>query len=1340
MKKYLLFLLLSLTSALSFGQTDVDIWKTSKIGKIFSSRKFTFPKTFTSKSPSGKTITYQKVEHPTIVLQTSSGKRWTRKPIIYKSTTDFGAIVYDGKNWSGIHTEDGYNVSNLTQEKVTTVKMDSEKFNYGEKEDQLIAPKRKNNRKGKSLQNNPDFYNPLIRINKTCGVYVEVTNDLFKFWGNDTGRVAQYVTTILTNVIALYDREGINVTLNKVFMWDTPDPYGNPFDNSQYLDIFTTNINENKPTTPDAQFKHLLHNKNLGGIAWINGSSDGYVTEASIDPYYACAVTGIGSNNVVNSNTTYSWPVMCFTHEMGHNLGSRHTHWCGWKSDVNQSIGRIDSCYQGESTDGPANCTPNTYTVRQSNTRGSIMSYCHLNGAISFTTGFGKYPRYVIRSNLNGAAEIAFDGGGVPTLTTTTITNIGSKTALSGGEVLNDGGFPVQSRGVIWSTTPNPTFDLSTKTTDGNGLGVFTSNITGLVVNTKYWVRAYAKNSVGIAYGDTISFRTLSQELPTVTTVPVVSITQTTAVSGHIIVNTGWTGSVSTRGIVWSTDPNPDISLPTKTTQTAAFASTTPNFNTMTGLTANTTYYVRAYATNPAGTGYGDEITFTTLPSGLPSITSNPLNNNFQSSVSFQANGIILNDGGSAVIERGFCMNTVPNVDITMNKRIVTGTTVGANFTSIYSGLLPKTNYYYRAYVITGNGTFYGAEITVLTLPAVISLDEVSGIEATKANFKYTITPPSTPPLSNSGVLVSTNVTPTLANRNFFFTSTYIQLGQTTLVGTDLLPNTTYYARAVTYSTTNVEYASNIVSFTTTGTIGIPTVLTNGVLSKTSTSLTVGGNVTDVGTSAVYTRGICYSTAPNVTISNSVVVSGSGGGVFTATLNNLNPNIIYYIKAFATNKSGTSYSNEISSSTLGNLATLTTLPITAISLTTANSGGIITNTGGGIISTKGIVWSTTPNPTILLRTKTVDGNGPSQYSSAITGLIQNTRYYVRAYCITESGVAYGDELTFTTLPTPSTATVITSIISNILPSSATSGGTVTFDGGSPVTARGICWSTNQNPTILLQTKTVDGSGVGPFISQISGLSLGVTYYVRAYATNSTGTSYGVQYSFVTSEGIPVVTTSPINGITVSTANGGGNVISSGNGPVERRGVCWSTTPNPTIANNITQNGSDIGVFTSSITGLSSSTTYYVRAYATNAFGTSYGNEVTFVTSPETGGSCQLSGLSAYLNELNKWSFRFNINPKCATYSVNVCRYNLTNPNSQPSSNNVPVSCGIRNGMTAYIPNSQEINLGVIEREMIPGPTAATRANFGGYWYSVDVKCSAQNCFGPNTTKYYFYVP
>jgi len=189
---------------------------------------------------------------------------------------------------------------------------------------------------------------------------------------------------------------------------------------------------------------------------------------------------------------------------------------------------------------------------------------------------------------------------------------------------------------------------------------------------------------------------------------------------------------------------------------------------------------------------------------------------------------------------------------------------------------------------------------------------------------------------------------------------------------------------------------------------------------------------------------------------------------------------------------------------------------------------------------------------------------------------------------------------------------------NITLSSATSGGDVLADGGAAVTARGVVWSTSQNPKVDYNLGiTVNGSGLGEFSSEITGLLPGTTYWVRAYATNSAGTAYGVQIptTTITEVGLPIVTTSQVSSITSTSAVCGGNIASNGGMPVTSRGVVWSTSQDPTLQNNegYTTDGEGRGFYNSSLSNLSQNTSYYVKAYALNSQGIAYGNSVTFKT-------------------------------------------------------------------------------------------------------------------------------
>lgn len=192
-------------------------------------------------------------------------------------------------------------------------------------------------------------------------------------------------------------------------------------------------------------------------------------------------------------------------------------------------------------------------------------------------------------------------------------------------------------------------------------------------------------------------------------------------------------------------------------------------------------------------------------------------------------------------------------------------------------------------------------------------------------------------------------------------------------------------------------------------------------------------------------------------------------------------------------------------------------------------------------------------------------------------------------------------------------TVSTEEISSITQTSAFCGGRVIHDGRSAVTSRGICWSTSPSPTTINQ-HTSDGHGTGSFVSALYGLEAGRTYHVRAYAINSVGISYGEDKTFTTLNGSPAVTTSPVSGISQNTAICGGTVTNDFGNTVTARGVCWSTTnTQPTLYDPHTADGYGSGSFVSNLTNLQSGTHYYVRAYATNALGTGYGEVKEFTT-------------------------------------------------------------------------------------------------------------------------------
>jgi gliding motility-associated-like protein len=198
-------------------------------------------------------------------------------------------------------------------------------------------------------------------------------------------------------------------------------------------------------------------------------------------------------------------------------------------------------------------------------------------------------------------------------------------------------------------------------------------------------------------------------------------------------------------------------------------------------------------------------------------------------------------------------------------------------------------------------------------------------------------------------------------------------------------------------------------------------------------------------------------------------------------------------------------------------------------------------------------------------------------------------------------------------------TVLTNSAATTGRNSGTAQGQITNTSLTAVTTSGLCWSTTINPTVALATKTTNGPlTIGTFNHAITGLTAGTLYHVRAYATNAVGTGYGADLTFTTNPPIlATLTTTAITNLSIFTVSSGGAITDDGGAAIITRGVCWNTVTNPTIANSITTDGTGLGNYPSGIIGLLPSTTYYVRAYATNSVGTAYGNVVTFTTPPPT---------------------------------------------------------------------------------------------------------------------------
>ena len=409
-------------------------------------------------------------------------------------------------------------------------------------------------------------------------------------------------------------------------------------------------------------------------------------------------------------------------------------------------------------------------------------------------------------------------------------------------------------------------------------------------------------------------------------------------------------------------------------------------------------------------------------------------------------------------------------------------------------------------------------------------------------------------------------------------------------------------------------YGQNLVNCNGVPTWGgcVPVISTNAISNIFTTTATSGGNITNNGGNPILTSGVCWAITQNPTISNSTYNNGSSFGNFVSYMSGLIPNTTYYVRSFASNSAGITYGNQQTFSTIALRApSVLTSSITNKTAITATAAGNVTDSGTASIISRGICYASTINPTTANSVVVSTTNSVGSFTVNLSGLLPSTTYHYRAFATNAVNTSYGVDSVFTTAAT-SIPTVTTTTATSITGTACVSGGNVSYSGGASITARGVCWSTAINPTVALTTKTSDGSGTGVFTSNVSGLLPNTIYYLRAYATNSVGTAYGSGITITTPK-LPVVTTGPITGISYSSAKVNMNVTDSGNRVILSRGVCYSTTANPTIANSFVVATMSGGIYSSNLTGLTNNMLYHVRAYATTDVGTGYGADSTFTT-------------------------------------------------------------------------------------------------------------------------------
>ena len=580
---------------------------------------------------------------------------------------------------------------------------------------------------------------------------------------------------------------------------------------------------------------------------------------------------------------------------------------------------------------------------------------------------------------------------------------------------------------------------------------------------------------------------------PTVTTTTVSSINSTTATSGGDVTDQGGT-TVSARGVCWSTSQNPTTS-DSKTTDGTGTGSYTSD---ITGLTPGTLYYVRAYATNSVGTSYGSQASFTSYSpgtiSGSQSICKGATPSQFTSTTAAVGMPTVTYQWQSSTDNVSFS-------DIS-----------GATSVTYQCGAV-NAQTYYRRNATSGSVTLNSNVITV-------SMD--AGLAAPTAVS-------ATPSVIQSGQSANLNATSAGNEIKWYDAATTGSLLTTVSSGTNYSVSpgttTTYYAEASPITCSDNTLANVLSSLNSNYTNIINQIPSRYSFSEGSSSNVIvdGGNdMYDNGNYLSTNNSSSFSYSDNAILSNTIF--GTGGKYFTRKLDGL-----FVLAADMNSVNWFRVSGNYGSDGGGNTdAGSFTISVGCKTFNCFVSR--VYNAGDPSINELFIIPANpSASQTAIGNTNVSDHtlNGISGstrmyyllYAGSSGGYISNTsaQNIATAFLTQTQAVINGGgscpsaTRTSVTVTVSNPPVVSTASISNVSSNSATCGGNVTSDGGSSVTARGVCWSTSQNPTISSST-TNDGSGTGSFTSSITGLTAGTTYYVRAYATNAQGTTYGTQQS------------------------------------------------------------------------------------------------------------------------------------------------------------------------------------------------------------------------------------
>lgn len=699
------------------------------------------------------------------------------------------------------------------------------------------------------------------------------------------------------------------------------------------------------------------------------------------------------------------------------------------------------------------------------------------------------------------------------------INDVSNKNTTDGSVVFNgsityEGSPAYTERGFVYSLSNNPTINDNKIIIDGKGIGAYSTKVSGLELDRTYYLRSYAINASGTSYSKNEIPFCISTRLAEVS---LGEVTNTETTDGSAMFNATITDvgdpAYYERGFVFGENSNPTVN---DKKITATGESESGDYcATITGLTLDKAYYVKAYVINKKGISYSSQQNMFTISTTAPSvkisdITDLDLNNRSATIISN-----VISVGDPAYTERGVVYGLNNSPTSSSNVVLPVSGEGAGTYNAYITSLELRKSYYVWAYVISNGKTYY-SEVKTFTLEPiapVLTIAATSGKNyATKSiTFNGSVTNAGTPSYTERGFVYGFNTYPTIDENKVVVPGN--GTGDFSRVASNLIVNQKYYVRSYAIQDSKVFYSSGQKDFTITPTL--PNCNTTSVteLSYTNKSARFTGTISSAGDPAYSEKGFVYGFSENPTIDDNVVRSSTTGtGEYHVVATGLETNKKYYVRSYAINDAGVGYGVNME---------FTITPVTPglyCSTPEMDKTSWECKLKGEVISVGeppyyeiGFAYSNaTQYPTTSDNAVKIDMSGIGEFSTVLKDLPEGYTYYVRVYAKTDEGITYSSRSSFSTTMTLPSVSTYSAENENPETGTATLKGKIQGNGDPVYTERGFVYSSEKAmPTIDNASKiTAENSSSYSFSTEISGLSPKTFYYVRAYATNTKGTAYG----------------------------------------------------------------------------------------------------------------------------------------------------------------------------------------------------------------------------------------